>query len=236
MARMRKAGRLWRAEACEAAARVLVADDGPYFSIDLHSVFGRDAPLELEIGAGRGDFIIDRAAAFPECNFLAVELAASIAQLMAIRTGRRGLTNLRVVRMDARTLVNLMLPDRSLAACHIYFPDPWPKEGQAKHRLFTAGLLQSLRCKLAPGAHLFVATDVRDYAKSIFAMADGAGLCRRAIPVPGANGTGFARKFLAAGRPVYAQAFTAPDNSTGDEPLFERSVEIAKRRSQCNKE
>lgn len=210
MARMRKAGRLWRAEAREAAARVMVADEGPCFSFDLVSLFGRDAPLELEIGAGRGDFIIDRAAAFPERNFLAVELAASIAQLMAIRAGRRGLANLRVVRMDARTLVNLMLPERSLAACHIYFPDPWPKERHAKHRLFTPQLVRALQGKLTAGAPLFVATDVRDYAEAIFAMAEAAGLRRQATPVPGASGTGFARKFLEAGRPVYARTYAAP--------------------------
>jgi len=209
MARMRKAGRLWRAEACEAAARVMFADDCRCFSIDLHSLFGRDASVELEIGAGRGDFIIDRAVAFPERNFLAVELAASIAQLMAIRAGRRGLTNLRVVRMDARTLVNLMLPESSLAACHIYFPDPWPKERHAKHRLFTPQLVRALGRTLAAGAPLFVATDVRDYAEAIFSMAEAAGLRRQAIPVPGASGTGFARKFLAAGRPVYARTYVA---------------------------
>lgn len=216
MARMRKVGRLWRAEARDAAARAMVADDGLCFTIDLHSLFGRDAPLELEIGAGRGDFIIDRAASFPERNFLAVELAASIAQLMAIRAGRRGLTNLRVVRMDARTLVNLMLPERSLAACHIYFPDPWPKERHAKHRLFTAQLVGTLRRKLIAGAPLFIATDVRDYADAIFAMAEAAGLRCQAIAVPGANGTGFARKFLAAGRPVYARAYAAPARARED--------------------
>lgn len=210
MARMRKAGRLWRAEAREAAARVMVADEGPCFSIDLDSLFRREAPLELEIGAGRGDFIIDRAAAFPERNFLAVELAASIAQLMAIRGARRGLTNLRVVRMDARTLVNLMLPERSLAACHIYFPDPWPKERHAKHRLFTPRLVRVLRRRLIAGAPLFVATDVGAYAQAIFGMAEAAGLRHQSIPVPGAEETGFARKFLAAGRPVYARAYAAP--------------------------
>jgi len=216
MARMRKVGRLWRAEAREVAARVMVADDGPWFSIDLHSLFGRAAPLELEIGAGRGDFIIERAVTHPERNFLAVEIAASIAQLMAIRAGRRGVGNLRVVRMDARTLVNLMLPEGSLAACHIYFPDPWPKERHAKHRLFTPPIVRALRRKLVGGAPLFVATDVRDYADAIFAMAEAEGLRRQAIAVPGASGTGFARKFLAAGRPVYARAYAAPDRGRED--------------------
>jgi tRNA (guanine-N7-)-methyltransferase len=208
MARLRKAGRLWRDEAARAvAARVLVGRDGPYFTIEPRALFGRDAPLEIEIGAGRGDFIIERATAVPERNFLAVELAGSVAQLMAVRAGRCGLTNLRVVRMDARPLVNLMLPRQSLSACHIYFPDPWPKERHVKHRLFTRGFAANLKRILMPGAALFVATDVKEYAEAIFETLEAEGFRRTKVPVPGACHSGFARKFIAAGRQVYAGAF-----------------------------
>jgi tRNA (guanine-N7-)-methyltransferase len=210
MARLRNAGRVWRSDgAREAAARVLVPSDGPYFAIEPQSLFARAAPLEIELGAGRGDFIIDRAAHFPQHNFLAVEVAATVAQLMAVRAGYCGLTNLRVVRMDARPLVNLMLPDRSVSAYHIYFPDPWPKERQLKHRLFTPFFAASLKRTLAPGAPLYIATDVGDYAGAIFAMVEEAGMRREDVAVPGACGTGFARKFIAAGRAVYAAAYVA---------------------------
>ena len=80
---------------------------------------------------------------------------------MAVRAGRRGLTNLRVVRMDARPLIHLMSAPQSLSACHIYFPDPWPKERQVKNRLFTSLLAQGLARVLRPTAPLFIATDVR---------------------------------------------------------------------------
>ena len=205
---MRNAARLWRNdEALAAAARVIVPCAGPYFSVDPQALFGRDAPLELEIGAGRGDFIIDRAAAMPDRDFLAIDLAASVAQLMAVRAGRRGLTNLRVLRMDARPLVNLMLAPQSLSACHIYFPDPWPKERHVKHRLFTPALVRGLTRVLRPAAPLYIATDVREYAAAIFPMVEAAGFVRSDSAVPGAITTGFARKFIAAGRPVYAGAF-----------------------------
>jgi len=205
---MRNAARLWRdGEAFAAAARVLVPCAGPYFTVDPQALFGRDAPLELELGAGRGDFISDRAAAMPDRDFLAIELAASVAQLMAVRAGRRGLTNLRVLRMDARPLVNLMLAPHSLSACHIYFPDPWPKERHVKHRLFTSHLVQGLIRVLRRDAPLYVATDVRDYAAAIFPMIEAAGFARSDTPVPGATATGFARKFIAKGLPVYSGAF-----------------------------
>jgi len=189
------------------AARVQVACSGAIFSIDPGGPFERVAPLEIELGAGRGDFILARAAATPERNFLAVELAATIAQLMAVRAGRSGLENLRVVRMDARTLVNLMLPAGSVDAFHIYFPDPWPKERHIKHRLFTPWFVASLKRKLRADAPLFVATDVAEYAQDIFAMLDECGFARIETPVPGAEQTGFARRFRAMGKPIYAGAF-----------------------------
>ena len=205
---MRNAARLWRNdEARAAASRVMAPCAGPYFTVDPRALFGRDAPLELEIGAGRGDFIIDRAAMMPASNFLAIELAASVAQLMAVRAGRRGIDNLRVIRMDARPLVNLMLAPRSISACHIYFPDPWPKERHVKHRLFTPALVRGLTRVLRPDAPLYVATDVRDYAAAIFPMIEAAGFARSDTPVPGATATGFARKFIAKGVPVYSGAF-----------------------------
>ena len=209
MSRLRKGSRVWRDEEMTAASRVLVACAGPVFTIEPRVLFDRAAPLEIEIGAGRGDFILAHAAATPERNFLAVELAGTIAQLMAVRAGRSGLDNLKVVRMDARTLVNLMLPEASVDAFHIYFPDPWPKERHIKHRLFTHWFAASLKRRLRAHAPLFVATDVAEYAQDIFAMLGECGLARTEIAVPGAEATGFARRFRAAGKPIYAGAFVA---------------------------
>ncbi len=209
MSRLRKGSRVWRDEEVSAASRVLVACAGPYFTIEPRTLFERAAPLEIEIGAGRGDFILERAAKAPERNFLAVELAATIAQLMAVRAGRSGLTNLKVVRMDARTLVNLMLPEASVDAFHIYFPDPWPKERHLKHRLFTEWFAASLKVRLRPQAPLFVATDVAGYAEEIFAMLGEGGFVRTELAVPGAESTGFAQRFRAAGKPIHAGAFVA---------------------------
>jgi tRNA (guanine-N7-)-methyltransferase len=211
MSRLRKGSRVWRDNEVTAAARVLVECTGPIFSIDPLKLFDRAAPLEIELGAGRGDFILERAAATPERNFLAVELASTIAQLMAVRAGRSGLENLKIVRMDARTLVNLMLPEASVDAFHIYFPDPWPKERHIKHRLFTPWFAASLKRTLRRRAPLFVATDVAAYAQDIFALLDECGFARTEMPVPGADSTGFARRFRAAGKPIYSGAFVADE-------------------------
>lgn len=194
-------------EALQAAARAMIACTGAAFAIEPGLIFARSAPLEVELGAGRGDFIIERARLIPARNFLAIELAGVVAQMLATRAGRACIENLRVARMDARTLVNLLLPDHSVAGYHIYFPDPWPKGRQAKHRLFTPYLVCNLARTLIPGAPLYIATDVREYADTIFAMVEAAGFHRSTMEVPGAAQTGFARKFIAEGRPVYAVAF-----------------------------
>lgn len=215
MARLRKAAKIWaKPNARELAGHAMIPSDGPVFAINPPAIFGRRAPLEIEIGTGKGEFIIERAAARPEHDFLAVELSATVARVLAVRCGRAGLENLRVARMDARALVNVFLADASVAAYHIYFPDPWPKGRHIKHRLFTSQLSAALFRTLAAGGTVYVATDVREYAGEIFAMIEGAGFIRAAELAPGARATGFARKYLAAGKPVYSASFRKPAHSS----------------------
>jgi len=214
MARLRKAARIWRnPKAREIGERVLFTPDDRVFAIDPPAMFARRAPLEVEIGAGKGEFIVERAAEFPERDFIAVELSATIARVLAVRCGRAGLGNLRVVRMDARTLVNLMLADASVSAYHIYYPDPWPKERHLKHRLFTPTLAASLFRTVEPGATVYLATDVRDYAGEIFPMLLAAGFIRAVDAAPGAERTGFARKYVAVGKAVFSASFRKPRES-----------------------
>jgi tRNA (guanine-N7-)-methyltransferase len=211
MARLRKGARIWgRPQAREIAERTMLQADENLFAIDLSAIFGRHAPIEIEIGAGKGEFIIERAAEFLDRDFMAVELSGTIARVLAVRCGRAGLDNLRVARMDARTLINLMLETSSVSAYHIYFPDPWPKERHVKHRLFTPTLAANIYRTLAPGAIAYIATDVRDYAAEIFQMVDTAGLIRAVDAVPGAERTGFARKYVAVGKPIYSGSFRKP--------------------------
>lgn len=214
MARLRKAGRIWqRPTSRSAAQRVIVEAEDGLFEIDPAKIFRRTAPLEVEIGAGRGDFIIDRASKSPDRNFLAVELSGVVSRMLAVRCGSAEVANLRVVRMDARPLAALMLPARSVNAFHIYFPDPWPKERHRKHRLFTPDFAAGIARTLEPDGRLFVATDVSAYADAIFATLAAAGFRRVDEPVPGAYLTGFARKFIAIDKPVFSGAFITPHSN-----------------------
>lgn len=209
MARLRKAARVWRSAPARAVAeQVMVAADASAVSLHLAALFGRSAPLEVELGAGRGDFLIERAAACPDRDFLAVELAASVARLLAVHAGRRTLTNLRVIRADARTVVNLLLPDASVSIYHLYFPDPWPKARHGKHRMVSPPMVASLARTLVAGGLVHVASDVEDWAAAMFAMLRAGGLTELADgEVAGARCSAFGRKYLAAGKPVFASTF-----------------------------
>ncbi len=208
MARLRKAARVWRSASARAAAeQVMVAAESAAFVLDLAALFSRGAPLEVELGAGRGDFLIERAAAHPERDFLAVELAASVARLLAARAGRRELKNLRVLQADARTIVNLLLPDASVAVYHLYFPDPWPKARHGKHRMVSPAMIASVARTLMPGGLIHAASDVEQWAEAMFAMLRAGGLAEVEGEVAGARFSGFGRKYLAAGKPIFAASF-----------------------------
>src|SRR5215472_16472200 len=208
MARLRKAAKIWRRPQSRTAAGCAEVEsaDG-LFAVNPAAIFGSSAPLEIELGAGTGDFIIARAAEFPEHNFLAIESSGVVARMLAVRCGGAQLRNLRVARMDGRTLVNLMIGHESVSAYHIYFPDPWPKERHHKRRLFTPYLVANLERTLAPGGTLYVATDVGAYAGEIFAMLDATALVRSPGEVPGSTKTAFGRKFSASGKAIHARAY-----------------------------
>lgn len=159
------------------------------------------------MGSGKGDFILERARQFPQHNFLAVELAGSVFQWLAIRVARSGLGNLRAIRADARPVVNLMLPAAGVRAFHVYFPDPWPKSRHSKHRLLSPSLIGGLARCLEPAGRIYLATDVDwyfEHAASLFAQHGFRVTGENAF---GARTTNFGRRFASAGKTIHGACF-----------------------------
>jgi tRNA (guanine-N7-)-methyltransferase len=132
--------------------------------IDFPSLFGRRAPVVLEIGFGMGHATADIAQARPDTDFLGVEVyTAGVGSLLhALAT--RGLSNVRVIQHDAVEVLRGRIAPGALAGVHVYFPDPWPKLRHHKRRLIQPAFVAELVGRIAPGGYLHCATDWEHYA------------------------------------------------------------------------
>ncbi len=136
----------------------------------LREVFGNDRPVVLELGIGKGRFLIQSAVEHPGLNWLGVEWASRYYRLVAQRAAKRNLANFRVLRDDAARVVRDTLEDASIHALHIYFPDPWPKARHQKRRLIQPPFAREAARVLEDGAMLYLATDHADYAEQMEAV------------------------------------------------------------------
>ena len=135
--------------------------------LDFAAVFGRRAPVVLEIGFGMGDATAAIAERMPGTDFLGIEVHAPGVGALLQRIGQRQLANLRIIRHDAVEALAAMIPPASLAGVHIFFPDPWPKKRHHKRRLIQPAFVATLAQHLAPRGVLHCATDWQPYAQQM---------------------------------------------------------------------
>ncbi|NIL96889.1 MAG: tRNA (guanosine(46)-N7)-methyltransferase TrmB [Planctomycetales bacterium] len=133
---------------------------GPW---DATALFGRRAPLELEVGSGKGLFLCNAAAADRDGDFLGIEVSRKYARFAAAKLAKRKLDNACLVHGDASRVLAELLPDGVLRAVHIYFPDPWWKKRHHKRRIMNARFLQHVQRTLRAGGQLHFWTDVKSY-------------------------------------------------------------------------
>ena len=186
-------------------------DQGP---LDLAGWFAdaADRTLELEVGSGKGTFLVQQASQTPEVNYIGVEYARSFWRHAADRCRRHGLDNVRVVCIDAEVFVRRYAPDGCFRQAHVYFPDPWPKKRHNKRRLIQEPFLRQLHRTLKPAGQVRLATDHQGYfewmgehAQKVADLFD-----RRPFETPLSAGDGelagtnFERKYRREGRPFFA--------------------------------
>ena len=180
-------------------------------SIPLHwpELFGRDAPTDIDIGAGKGKFLNELATAHPERNLLAVERSAKYHRLCCDRAARRGLTNVRLLRTTGEDLLFRLLAEASVASMYVLFPDPWPKKRHHKRRLIKPEIVAAMARALAIGGRLLVKSDHADYAEVIGEVLGGAPGLTPIDPDQAFAGlplTGFEHKYGIEGRAIHAFA------------------------------
>jgi tRNA (guanine-N7-)-methyltransferase len=185
--------------------------------LDWARLFGNGHPVEVEIGSGKGRFLILAGRARPGTNYLGIEYARKYLNLARRRVGRRGLTNVRLVHAGALKVLP-RIPDASVRLYHVYFPDPWPKKRHHKRRLFQAPFLGQAHRTLVPGGRILVLTDHAEYMLAIRDAVAASGLFEAegsrfppdaVLDEDGA--TNFEMKYRKEGRPIHRLAYRRRD-------------------------
>ncbi|MBM4025255.1 MAG: tRNA (guanosine(46)-N7)-methyltransferase TrmB [Planctomycetes bacterium] len=196
-------------------ADVVLLLENPGEKIDFARLFGRSGPVHIEIGSGKGTFLVAQARAQPEVNFLGIEWARKFYRHAVDRIGRWDLSNVRLLRTEAATFLRDSVPPESVDCFHVYFPDPWPKKRHHKRRFLQSENLEVLLGRLKPGGEIRIATDHADYFAQIRAVtsAYGARLEEIGFERPAGarageiTGTNYERKYVRQSRPIYTAAF-----------------------------
>jgi tRNA (guanine-N7-)-methyltransferase len=182
-------------------------DAGP---VHFSAVFARIAPVEMEIGVGKGRFLLAAAAAHPDRNWFGLEIEPEYAQIVRLKAERAGLLNLRIERIDGKAFVERRLLPGCLAGLHVYFPDPWPKKRHHKRRLVDPVWAAAAARALAPGCLLRIASDHEEYFSVIDGVLSKEPLLERLSPEESGDWsteTSYELKFLKTGRPIHRLVF-----------------------------
>jgi len=173
------------------------------------SVFGNSAPVEVEIGCGTGTFLLQAAAEHPQRNFFGIEHSRSHAEFVADRLAKHGASNARIIAADAVCVLKQIVPPASVAAFHIYFPDPWWKRRHHRRRLFNTSFTRHLERALAADGYVHTATDVEEVFALIRDSMGAAGSFAEDPEVrpPRRSQTSFERKGLARGAVIWEMSF-----------------------------
>ena len=188
--------------------------------LDWREVFGNDHPVELEVGSGKGLFLVREAVRKPENNFFGIEIAKKYAKQAGERVDKLELPNVRVYPDDALEFLAKYVPDESLVAVHVYFPDPWWKARHRKRRVFREALVLDVKRTLKVSGDFWIATDVEEYFEVILAlMASHPSFILQAPPEPNTPEhdldylTNFERKYRIEGRPIFRAHYQKSFNS-----------------------
>ena len=197
----------------DTAGQLLTIEDLPR-PWDSEALFGRRAPLEIEVGSGKGLFVRTAAAARPQVDFLGIELSKKYAHHAAAALVNRGLKNGIMMAGDGLRVFEEFIPDDSIAAVHVYFPDPWWKRRHRKRRILRESFLRNVQRTLVPGGRFHFWTDVEEYFDTSLALLAEVTNLQGPIKVPETPAehgmdyrTHFERRTRLHGEPVHRAEF-----------------------------
>lgn len=177
--------------------------------LDLAVMFGRGAPLEVELGSGDGSFLAEWAGRHPERNFIGVERLLGRIRKLDRKGQRRGLQNLRGLRIEASYCLEYLLPPGTVEAVHVYFPDPWPKRRHHKNRLVNERFVTLCHRVLTAAGRVYLRTDNAEYDAQMRAVFGASPLFREGVTPEDLASvrTDFEREFNDRGVPTLRAAY-----------------------------
>jgi tRNA (guanine-N7-)-methyltransferase len=184
------------------AERPLLAAAQP---LDLDALLAPGGPWELEVGYGKGRYLLGQALAHPERRYLGIEVVAKYYKRMVERAGRRGVRNMLNVRGEALSILSVLLPRGFADRVHVYFPDPWPKSRHRRRRLFDPETVDLVLGAVKPGGELQFATDFLEYGELVVELLQTyphLNVQRYEGPWPDGARTNYEAKFIEEGRPI----------------------------------
>ncbi len=183
--------------------------------IDWRELFDNDNPVEIEVGTGKGLFLLNAALARPDTNFFGIEIVRKYQLYAATRYAIRNLLNVKTACADAKVILRDFVAPGSVAAVHVYFPDPWWKKRHKKRRVFTPEFAADAARAIAVGGRMLIASDVEEYFRvmtcilgAMPAFVQRPEEADRAPPrTDGSFATNFERKALASGTQVWRAVY-----------------------------
>ncbi|HVR42804.1 MAG TPA: tRNA (guanosine(46)-N7)-methyltransferase TrmB [Thermoanaerobaculia bacterium] len=175
--------------------------------LDVRALFGNERPIVLEIGSGKGRFLLQEAKKHPELNFIGVEKSLHYYRHVVDRIVRHGVPNVRVVNWDAFLLLEKLVPEASVREIHIYFPDPWPRPRERKRRIIRPEAVAQLRRVLEPGGRGWYVTDHAEYFDAAVPALGAEFEIEAGRIVHDPPRTNYEAKYQAEGRPIYQVSF-----------------------------
>jgi len=177
--------------------------------LNMVALFGNANPVVLEIGSGKGRFLLATAMERPDVNVLGIEKSLHYHRFIRDRFLKRDLRNIRLINHDAFVVLQKMLPDASIAEVHIYFPDPWPKKRERKRRIIRPEVLTEIRRVLTEGGSGIYVTDHEEYFESAAPLVEAA-FPRTERRIPGPDDpprTNYEAKYREEGRAIFEIRF-----------------------------
>jgi len=179
-----------------------------FIRLDFETLFGNANPVVLEIGSGKGRFLLGTAAERPDLNLIGIEKSLHYHRVIRERIEKRKLANVRLINHDAFLVLQKMIPDASIAEVHIYFPDPWPRPKEQKRRIIRPEVLEEIRRVLVDGGSGIYVTDHKQYFDKAAPLIEQSFRAERRVPGPDdPPRTNYEAKYRAEGRPIYEVRF-----------------------------